>query len=172
VPDAPTLEQALPPLARAFVVQLAPPDGGVDAAQVFADLGPDAKGRARRLELMFLPREADDEPYALQFFVLMPFSFELEQIPDLARFLAAVNVKLPIGHFGMSEVEGWIYFRNVVPCPPGPLDPAAIIYTARVCAYVVDQVGELVESVADGSRELEEAFTAYDRRAMVDEAAG
>ena len=169
--EPPSLEQALPALARAYAVQLIPPDGDVEAPQLFADLGPDKKGRPRRLELMFLPREDADELVALQFFVLLPFGPEPAHVADLGRFLSAVNVKLPLGHFGMAEEQGWVYFRSVSLCPLGPLDPGVTLQTARVCAFVVGELSGLIESVADGTSTLESARRAYSAITGVDDVA-
>jgi len=156
----PDLAQVLPAMARAFPVQIVPPSPEYREAQLIADLGPDAKGRGRRLELTFLPRDADD-PYFLQYFVLMPFQMAPGQAADLARTLALVNLKMPFGHFGMDEASGWVYFRSVSICPAVPLDEGETVRTANVCAFLVDQLAGVVEPVADGSGTVEAAAQAY-----------
>jgi hypothetical protein len=157
----PQLEQVLPAFVRRFPTQLVEADQSYGENQLFVGLDPDAKGRPRRLELTFLPREEDDLHY-LQFFVLMPFSVEPRFAADLARVIAQVNVKVPVGHFGMNETEGWIYFRSVSPVLPAPLDEELTVGTAWMCYYLVDQLGGLLESAADGSSSVDQAALALE----------
>jgi len=168
-PNEPRLDQLLPAFARAFPTQLVPPTDDYDAEQLFVGLDPDGQGRPRRLELTFLLAALDADAYYLQYFILLPFS---ARAADLARITALVNVKLPFGHFGMNEPTGWVYYRTVVPVAGAPLDVELALNTAWMCFYLVDQIADLIESVADGSRSLADAAAAYDELVAAESSGG
>lgn len=156
----PHLRQALAPLAEQFRVQLIPPGEDTSEPQIFAELDPDAKGRPRRLELVFLPH--GDNLFYLQYFVLLPFSLEPARTADLARLLARINLRVPLVGFGMSEDDGWVFFRAIAPCPRQELDPEVVVSTAYMAYYLVEQIADVIEPVAAGDGALEDAFAAFD----------
>jgi hypothetical protein len=158
----PSLDQVVAAFARELPTQVVPASEAVGEEQLLVGLEPDAQGRPRRLELVFLPH--DDDLYYLQYFILLPFSAQAEHAADLARVIAAINVTLPLPSFGVSEKEGWIYFRAVVPVSNDrPLDQRLVTDTGWMAYYMVDQFQDVIEAVATGSISFADGVAGVER---------
>ncbi|HZQ97301.1 MAG TPA: hypothetical protein VFC93_00640 [Chloroflexota bacterium] len=158
----PDLRQVVAAFAADFPTRLIPPSEDTPEPQLFVDVGPDGRGRPRRLELIFLPH--DDNAYYLQLFILLPFAVVPERAAELARIVAAVNLKLPLVGFGMSEQDGWVFYRAVVPVPNDrELDAEVVSGAGWMAYYLVDQCADLLEDVATGAKTFAEGRHAFEQ---------
>lgn len=150
----PDLRTLIEPLRDEFPAELVPPAGAIDRDQLFVQLPEDEEGRARRLELIFLPDR--DGVFFLQYFVPLPYEIRPDRFGDLARLMARINARLPLIGFCLLEELPLACFRCVAPCPDRPLDGEIVVNTAYVALYIVDRFGSIVESLGNGSATLEE----------------
>ena len=151
----PNINQLVDALRAEFTVRIELPTGAVEKEQLFVELPADHAGRARQLELVFLPD--DDGVHFLQYFVALPYAIKQERLGDLARLINRINATSPLIGFGLIEDLPLACFRCVVPCPNRTLDTTILSHTLYVVLYIIDQLGAIVEAVGGGTVTLADA---------------
>ena len=104
----PSIHQLVQPLSAEFPVQIIAPTNAITQEQLFVGLPADHAGRARHLELIFLP-DADDVHF-LQYFAPLPFKVEPKQFGEVSRLIARINASAPLIGFGFVLLGGSIPF--------------------------------------------------------------
>jgi hypothetical protein len=94
----------------------------------------------------------------LQMFLSFPFKCEKTCTADVARLLLMLNKSLPFPAFGLSEVEGVIYYRNSLYCEKGVVPVALVCSLIGVLALYVDSLSPMIKGVATGQRQLHEVL--------------
>ena len=94
----------------------------------------------------------------LQVYAALPFDYEAEAVPHLARLMLAMNRYLPINGFGLDEELGILFCRHVLFCPGGELDIRVLIEVLDLVAFFIKRYTEVLEPVANGSGSLAEAL--------------
>lgn len=145
----PDIRQLVKAFSEEFPVTIVPRSEEVPREQLFVALPADHAGRARQLELVFLPDE--DDVHFLQYFVPLEFAISPAHVGDLARVILRINASSPLIGFGMLEDLALVCFRSVVPCPKQALDPEIHVQTLYLILYILDQLGAIVEGVANGT---------------------
>lgn len=77
---------------------------------------------------------------------------------DTARFISRVNQLLSVGHFGMSEASGDVYFRYFQPWCNYPIEPNLVIEIIWTIDYLTHRFAPLVIAVATGHVSLEQGI--------------
>lgn len=122
-------------------------------------LEPDDKGRNRVASLTFLPIENSDFEAIklLQFYCELPFNVDEKYMEDLRKFLLTANLKMPIGSFALNE-EDVITLKYIYSLGKFThIDRDEFLETFLLWMFMLDGIGELVEAVATGQKNLETA---------------
>ena len=160
--STPDLSSLLPAInEQGYTTEIMPPTDAAPVEQLLVFLNMDYRRRQRYVELVFVPEM--EELTILQMFVLMPFEIEHSSISTLSRVLLQVNRLLPITGFGLSEHEGWAYFRYLMICPDGSLDPETTATAVWMIEHLLDRFTGLIEEVAKGGMTLEQGERALQR---------
>jgi hypothetical protein len=99
-------------------------------------------------QLLFLP--GADEPPILQYYVALACSVPDEIAGVMCRFLNAANAPLPLGAFGLLEVDKVVFYRFNAPARLDPFDADMVGWTLTMAEYVVGELAPLIEAVAGG----------------------
>ncbi|HHN93370.1 MAG TPA: hypothetical protein ENK17_01255 [Anaerolineae bacterium] len=103
----------------------------------------------------------------LQVYAALPFDYEAEAVPHLARLMLAMNRYLPINGFGLDEELGILFCRHVLFCPGGDVDVRVLVEVLDSMAFFIEEYGGVLEPVANGSGSLAEALAAVSGQVAV-----
>ena len=158
----PELSQVIAALNRdGFLTRLVPPDDEAPVQQLLVLLGDENEALTWRLEMMLLPEV--EEPIILQFFALLPFEVNGASVADLARFILVLNGALILTGFGLSEANGWVFYRHLMPCLDGrELDAELVLTTLWTINYQLDRFAPLLKGIAEGTTSLEQSIRALE----------
>jgi len=145
--------------SQGFMTRVIPASDEVPADQLLVVLDEEAEPASWRVEMVFLPELT--EPYILQFFALLPIEVKEATLPNLARFILALNANLPLTGFELDEGSGWIYYRHLMPCPDNrALDVELTVDTMWLIHYVIDSFAPLLQDVVEGHKTLAQGLEA------------
>ena len=121
----------------------------------------DIEGRERYMQFMHIPMETETGTKyidLLQMYIKLPFDLNLECGIDTAAFITNINSSLPLGNFGIAE-DNSVYFRYVLPVSKSKiLDKDEFKEIVDIFIDMVDMFGEIIEEVANGSKDMYEAM--------------
>lgn len=154
----PDLEQIDAAFRAEFPTQMLPPSGDAPLGQLVVALDPDEQGRDRAVYLLLIPPINEDDLYGMQFFAPLPFQASGGGCGDLARLLLLINSTVPLVGFGLSEENGWIFFRCILPVAQGrSLDPVEALHTTWMIFSMMDRFSDTIESVSAGRKDFAQA---------------
>lgn len=116
----------------------------------------DYLGRNQFVNIAFLPDFSDGDGFLdlIQYFTELEKTVEKAQIPLVESLLNFINVRMPIGHFSVSNEK--IYFRYVLAeLSDHPDMSQKIIGTFFMYVDVLDLFQESIEDVLSGKSTLE-----------------
>lgn len=120
------------------------------------------KNRVWQLELSYLPglEKELDNVSILQCFVALPDGSPDEHRDLLSQFIVKVNVKLPIGCFGLLDNPRMLFFKHNAMLPNDNHAGAWQVVRELVpmTAYLITTFSESLIQVATGQRTVEEAI--------------
>ena len=136
--------------------------------KLHVSLGEDEKGRQFNIQLHFIndvsrAQGGEDEPediVLLQMFLLLPYSITDATFMPTARLILMLNRILPLGAFGISEVDGAMYYQNNAGLTDRAMDPDVLVESMRIIGFFVTRFTDLLEEVATGARTFEAAAQA------------
>jgi hypothetical protein len=123
-------------------------------------LEPDAHQRDRVASLMFIPLEETEVEAVklLQFYCDTPISVPAAMRGAVAQVCAAVNLKIPLGAFSLSD-EDRVVLRYVLAVGRfATIEPAAFVETFLLWMFALDATSSLIEDVAAGRLALDDAI--------------
>ncbi len=129
--------------------------------QLFVRLDVDNEGRDITLQLKLTEHDLSTEeaaiPYhQLQFFLGLPFLVTAETNTETARLLHLINKSLELPGFEYSEVDGLVYYRHVLTLPTKGIPVTLLMSMLGMIMFLHDSFAVVIESVANGSKTLEE----------------
>ncbi|MBD2363023.1 hypothetical protein H6G36_17830 [Anabaena minutissima FACHB-250] len=104
------------------------------------------------LEVSYVPGIEDLNPF--HYFVNLT-KFLPSTYSDTARFILRVNQLLSLGHFGMVEASGDIYFRYFQPWCDRPIEPNLVVEVIWTIDYLTNRFAPLIIAVAQENVSLE-----------------
>lgn len=104
------------------------------------------------------PQEHAKLAHFLHLYLIFPFKCEPASSADLARLLLMLNKSLPFPAFGLSEIDGLIYYKNSLYCEKGAVPVALTCSLIGNLALYVDSLSPMVQAVASGQRKLHEVL--------------
>lgn len=127
---------------------------------LLADLEADGKNRARQLALNFYPLE--DEEFAdtlfLQYFIGLPFALPKANLAAVSQLLPAINNKVVLGHFGVTDGDRQLHFRYVQALPSDEIISAEkVADVVTLVTYTPVLFQDVLEAAATGELSLAEA---------------
>lgn len=140
---------------RAWVV---PASGAQAISELFCLAHVDQAGRNYVIHGMFpdelsgafgAERSPDDIAF-LQLTLPLPFTVEEAAAGDTALFLHSLNLLIPIGQFILSDDEGLIVFRSMLPFMAHSPTDALVVEALRMTRFFVTDFQPLIEPVAQG----------------------
>lgn len=152
--------------AADYDAELAPIVEGLPAGQLLVYLGEDEQERDFYLQLLFLsdlqravpgaPRviEGPEDVDYMQFYSALPFTPVETAFGDLARLMLALNWNIPVGGFGLNETQQAAFFRQVLLCPRGQVDPEVVVETVNSMTYWLGEYVDALEAVGTGAQTL------------------
>lgn len=99
-----------------------------------------------------------ENAHFLQIFLSFPYECTAEHIHSVARLLLLLNKGLPFPAFGLSEVEGTIYYRHVLYCKNKALPTTLISSLLGMLLLYIDSLSPMIEQVASGKKGLQEVL--------------
>jgi hypothetical protein len=134
------------------------PEVPVDTLTVVLELDP--HGRTRVASLMFIPLDDSDVESLklLQFYCETPIKVSPDAGAAVAQFLSAINLKLPIGTFCLTE-ESQVGYKYVYALGKfKTIEPEEFLETFLLWMFGLDGMSNLIEEVAEGQRSLAAAL--------------
>lgn len=116
--------------------------------------------RDRFINFSFVPisDEELDHTNLLQFYTTMPIELKLNNRIDVEKLLLAINTRMAVGHFGIQD-NGEIYIRHIYSAHRlYGMNEQLIVETILLFIAMIDMHEELIDGVAKGKIELEEAL--------------
>jgi hypothetical protein len=86
----------------------------------------------------------------VQMVIYLPFQFEKGRLPDVARFLHALNKDLDLPGFGLDENQRMIFFRIVIPCLQPEVEEGLLMSYFTSCQLVCTSFVYAIAAVASG----------------------
>jgi hypothetical protein len=127
--------------------------GSLPGPILLTTLSPDAQGRARQANWMFLPLEMGEEFAYLSlihYYAELPFALPAEARARVAALILTLNNQVPIGHLGISE-SGALYHRYVIASEKWQRsDPRTLRQLQAALEYVQDTFAPLLEAEIGG----------------------
>lgn len=133
------------------------------------DMGQDEKGRPQLIELFAVIKEIPEtegehrkektqNPNFLDLQYLLPFRFPGESVNDIARYLLLINKTLKFIGFGMSEVDGLVYFRHNLYCQRSKVNVELLKGLLGYLLLIVDSFSPTIERLARREITLQEVI--------------
>lgn len=102
---------------------------------------------------------ADKEnAHFLQLFLQFPYSCQAKQVQSVARLLLLINKSLPFPAFGLSEVEGTIYYRHVLYCKNRAIPTTLVCSLLGMLLLYIDSLSPMIELVASDKKSLHDVL--------------
>ena len=121
--------------------------------QLYVTLDADAKGRPRAIQLQYIPvRASNDGDHLLQFVSSLPFQLNASVAGDTARMVLLVNKVIELPGFGMSEIDGSLYYQHVHVCRKGYFEDETVGQLLSSILHYVDDFAPVVEEIAVGAK--------------------
>jgi hypothetical protein len=156
---------------RAWVV----PAGGAQAvSELFCLIHVDQPGRNYVVHGMFpdeltaafgAERSPDDIAF-LQLTLALPFTVEEAASTETALLLHSLNLLTPIGQFILSDDEGLIVFRSMLPHGERDLPVALVVEAIRMTRFFVTEFLSIIEPVAQGLKTCRDTLDELARRGV------
>ena len=156
---------------RAWVV---PASGEQAISELFCLAHVDPAGRNYVIHGMFpdelsgalgAERSPDDIAF-LQLTLPLPFTVEETASADTALLLHSLNLLIPIGQFILSDDEGLIVFRSMLPFMAHSLPDALVIEALRMTRFFVTEFQALIEEVAQGHKSCRDTLDELARQGV------
>ncbi|MBS0655639.1 MAG: YbjN domain-containing protein [Verrucomicrobia bacterium] len=103
-------------------------------------------------------RKESEKAHFLQLFLPFPYGCEAENVQNTARLLLLINKSLPFPAFGLSEVEGVIYYRHVLYCHHNTIPTMLVCTLLGALLLYVDSLSPMIELVSSGQKGLHEVL--------------
>jgi hypothetical protein len=123
-------------------------------------LEPDSQKRSRLANLTFLPLEDTDleSIKLLQFYCQLPISLSSDFSDEVLRFLARVNLQIPLGTFTIDFEEQKVGFKYVYSLGKfKQIEPEEFLETFLLWMYTLDKISDLIEAVSTGQKDVQSA---------------
>ena len=140
---------------RAWVV---PASGAQTISELLCLVQVDEAGRNYVIHGMFTDElsgafgaeRSPDDIVFLQLTLPLPFTVEEVASADTALLLHSLNLLTPIGQFILSDDEGLIVFRAMLPHMDNNLPSALVVEAIRMTRFFVTEFLSIIEPVAQG----------------------
>ena len=127
---------------------------------LLVSLAADAKGRERQLALNYYPLEDEEfeDTLFLQYFIGLSTEVKQATLPAIREFLPAINNKVVIGHFGITEGTTQLHFRYVQALPSEEvIDKDKVANVLTLASYTPVLFDDVLEDLASGTLTVAEA---------------
>lgn len=164
-PPSPLSEMEDVLMEEDFQTLLQPVDEENFYEKLHVSLGEDERGRQFNVQIHFIndvnrAQGSEDEPediVLLQMFLLLPYSITDTTLLPTARLILMLNRILPLGAFGISEVDGAMFYQYNCGLIDRVMDPDVLVESLRMIGFFITKFTDLIEEVATGSRTFEAA---------------
>lgn len=95
------------------------------------------------------------ETHLLQLISYIPFEVRKEAVSELARLLHLFNQQIDMPGFGMDETQLLLFYRSVLPCPSGQVDPNLIDMYLGTARIAIETFIKPIALVASGHTSLD-----------------
>lgn len=156
---------------RAWVV---PAAGSQAVSELFCLVQVDEAGRNYVVHGMF-PDElsgafgaerSPDDIIFLQLTLPLPFTVEASASADTALLLHSLNLLTPIGQFILSDDEGLIVFRSMLPHMAHHLPSTLVVEALRMTRFFVTEFLSIIEPVAQGLKTCQDTLDELARQGV------
>ena len=152
---------------RGYTTHLVEKSNEIPYHTLLVNLEADAAGRSRQMALTFYPVSEEDVEYILllQYFLEMPFDINPDQTGAIAELLSYVNVKVVLGHFGITEGKNKLHYRYVQALPnQDVVSKEAVSDVITLVTFTPLLFGDVLEAMAAGKISLESAKRQVDQK--------
>lgn len=151
--------------SHGFDCDILPAKGEMEVEQLLVAMGPDHKGRdlilsVRSAELplnqeLFSKYKVEGELKSYHFLQLascFPFKVEETALWEMARMILLLNKGLELPGFELSEVDGIVFYRYVLPVVDKHVEEALLICLIGTIDFLMKGFLENLEQIAIGAK--------------------
>jgi hypothetical protein len=138
-----------------------------ETEQLIVALGPDEKGRDLVLSVRSSALPIDQKQFSsskeavegstksynfLQFACCLPFKVQESALWEMARMILLLNKGLELPGFELSEVDGIVYYRYVLPVVDNHVEETLLICLFGTIDFLVKGFTDKLEQIATGAK--------------------